>query len=235
MCRVSGVRLSMSSRARPSMSGRPMSSMMASGENRRASEATAPPSPVTTPLNPTSRTRASRMSAKRLSSSTISTTESLLSIASRSSATGSGAGAASAMLVEATKRGIGVALEPLAAFHPQLAAEQTRDLAADRQAQARTAVLAAGGAVGLLEGLEDDPLLVLGDADAAVLDLEGQHLAGAVEVVVAAAPAVGDALDLQLHMALLGELEVVGEKVLDDLLQALVVGVHRPRQVRAEL
>jgi hypothetical protein len=41
-----------------------------------------------------------------------------------------------------------------------LAAQQLGQLAADRQAQAGAAVLAAGGAVGLLEGLEDDLLLV---------------------------------------------------------------------------
>jgi hypothetical protein len=71
----------------------------------------------------------------------------------------------------------------------QLAAQQAGDLAADRQAQARAAVLAAGGAVGLLEGLEDDPLLVLGNADAGVGDREGQHLARLVQVVVAQRPA----------------------------------------------
>ena len=49
-----------------------------------------------------------------------------------------------------------------------LAAEKPRDLAADREAEAGAAVLAARGAVGLLEGLEDDALLVLGDADAGV-------------------------------------------------------------------
>ena len=49
-----------------------------------------------------------------------------------------------------------------------LAAEQPGDLAADRQAQARAAVLAAGAAVGLLERLEDDLLLVRRDADAGV-------------------------------------------------------------------
>ena len=38
----------------------------------------------------------------------------------------------------------------------QLAAEQAGDLAADRQAQAGAAVLAAGAALGLLERLEDD-------------------------------------------------------------------------------
>src|ERR1700740_300798 len=61
----------------------------------------------------------------------------------------------------------------------ELAAEQRRDLAADRQAQARAAVHAAGGTVGLLEGVEDDALLVGRDADAGVADLEGDRLVAA--------------------------------------------------------
>src|SRR5262245_19716543 len=46
------------------------------------------------------------------------------------------------------------------------AAEQPRDLAADREAETRAAVFAAGRSVGLLEGLEDDPLLFDRNADA---------------------------------------------------------------------
>ena len=48
-----------------------------------------------------------------------------------------------------------------------------RELAADREAEAGAAVLAAGAGVGLLEGLEDDLLLLRRDADAGVGDLEG--------------------------------------------------------------
>ena len=57
---------------------------------------------------------------------------------------------------------------PGRAREPDLAAEQAGDLAADRQAEARAAVLPARAAVGLLEGLEDDLLLVSGNADAGV-------------------------------------------------------------------
>ena len=56
-----------------------------------------------------------------------------------------------------------------------LAAEQVGQLAADREAEAGAAVLAAGAGVGLLEGLEDDLLLLERDADAGVGDLEGDH------------------------------------------------------------
>ena len=48
-----------------------------------------------------------------------------------------------------------------------------RDFAADRQAQARATVLAAGRAIGLLECLEDNLLLFGGDADAGIADGEG--------------------------------------------------------------
>ena len=59
---------------------------------------------------------------------------------------------------------------PLArrADQADLAAQQPGDLAADRQAQPRAAVLPARAAVGLLERLEDDLLLVRRDADARV-------------------------------------------------------------------
>ena len=62
------------------------------------------------------------------------------------------------------------------AGEPDLAAEQHGQFAADGQAQAGAAVLARGAGVGLLEGLEDQPLLLRRDADAGVLDREGDDL-----------------------------------------------------------
>ena len=62
---------------------------------------------------------------------------------------------------------------------PDLAAEQRRQLAADGQAEAGAAVLAARAGVGLLEGLEDEPLLLRRDADAGVGDLDRDDRAGA--------------------------------------------------------
>ena len=58
------------------------------------------------------------------------------------------------------------------------AAEQIRKLAADREAEAGAAVFAAGAGIGLLEGLEDDALLLERNADAGVGDLE-RHDGGA--------------------------------------------------------
>ena len=68
---------------------------------------------------------------------------------------------------------------PMDAREPDFAAEQDGELAADGQPEARAAVLARGAGVGLLEGLEDEPLLFRRDADAGVLDREGDDLRGA--------------------------------------------------------
>ena len=71
------------------------------------------------------------------------------------------------------------------AREPDLAAEQPRDFAADRQAEAGAAVLAAGRAVGLLERFEDDLVLVRRDADAGVFDLERDDVGRAIEAGMA--------------------------------------------------
>ena len=70
-----------------------------------------------------------------------------------------------------------------------LAAEQVRQLAADREAKAGAAVFAAGAGVGLLERLEDDLLLLRRDADAGVGDLEGHHRRRLLEHRMLGAPA----------------------------------------------
>ena len=53
------------------------------------------------------------------------------------------------------------------------AAQQHRQLAADGQAQAGAAVFARRAGIGLLERLEDQSLFLRGDADACILDGEG--------------------------------------------------------------
>ena len=65
------------------------------------------------------------------------------------------------------------------ALDVDLAAEQPRDLAADREAEAGAAVAPARRSVGLLERLEDQAQLVPRDADAGVLDGEPDHRLGA--------------------------------------------------------
>ena len=73
----------------------------------------------------------------------------------------------------------------------------------------------------MLEGLEDQALLVLRDADAGVGDGEPDDLGGR-------------AIDPQVHPAALGELHRIREQIAEDLPQAHVVGVERRRQIRVE-
>ena len=103
------------------------------------------------------------------------------------------------------------------------AAEQHRQLAADGEAQAGAAVFARGAGVGLLEGFEDEPLLLRRDADAGVLDGEGDDLLGLAEHRMIGAPALRGQADAHLDVAVGGELDGVGQQVLEDLLQALRV------------
>src|SRR5262249_39324156 len=90
---------------------------------------------------------------------------------------------------------------------------------ADGEAQAGAAVAAARAAVLLLEGLEDDGLLLRLDADAGVLDGESDHRARAVEREVVRAPARVGRADPERDRAALGELEGVRQQVAQDLLE----------------
>src|ERR687894_629001 len=76
---------------------------------------------------------------------------------------------------DGTPRGIEGELASLArgALHVERAAEQAGDLTRYREAEPSAAVLAARAALPLLEGLEDQPQLVLRDADSGVPDREG--------------------------------------------------------------
>src|SRR5207253_1637187 len=78
--------------------------------------------------------------------------------------------------------------DPGGAAQLDLAAEQVRQLAADRETKPGAAVTAAGAGVGLLEGLEDDPLLFRQDADAGIRHLEGDDRRGIVEDGMVGAP-----------------------------------------------
>jgi hypothetical protein len=80
------------------------------------------------------------------------------------------------------------------ALDAQVATEEARDLATDREAEPGAAVLAARRAVGLLECLEDQALLVLRDADAGVGHREREDVgSGAVD------PEVDPAALRELH------------------------------------
>ena len=118
---------------------------------------------------------------------------------------------------------------------PDLAAEQPRQLAADRQAEAGAAVLAAGRAVGLLERLEDDLLLVGGMPMPVSVTANASTSAARFRSSLSVLQPPCDRLDGQRHLAVVRELERVGEQVLDDLLQPLGVGEHRLGQPRVEV
>ncbi len=118
-------------------------------------------------------------------------------------------------------QGEGAALARLAG-HADIAAEQGGQVAGDRQAEAGAAIAAVGGAVGLAEGFEDALLLVRGNPDARVTHGKGNALARRAGY-------------RQAHVALLGELDRVGQQILEDLLQALAVGKQHRRRIRLHL
>jgi hypothetical protein len=116
-----------------------------------------------------------------------------------------------------------------------LAAEQCRQLAADGEAEPGATVLARRAGIGLLERLEDQALLLRRHTDAGVLDGERHHRGGVAQHRVIHRPAVGGQADAQFHVTLRRELHGVREQVLQDLLQALRVGVDRARQIERRL
>ena len=197
MWRVAGWRLRWSSTSHPSRTGRRMSRIIASGLYSCASARPSSPRTATIPLNPRSRAISSSVLAKLSSSSTISTTRSPSPISARSSATlgscdrssaGSNSGAPFAAGAISTRSGSSgaatcggasagrksVNVEPFAGrrLDADLAAEQPRDLAGDREAEPGAAVAARRRPVRLLERLEDQLQLVVRDPDAGVRHLE---------------------------------------------------------------
>src|ERR1700750_1335373 len=81
------------------------------------------------------------------------------------------------------------------ALQLDLAAKQSHDLAADREAQARTAVLTAGRAIRLRGCLTDQLLLVDGDTDTGIDHFERDHACGGVKLLMALRPAKGGRRD----------------------------------------
>src|ERR1700757_953737 len=95
------------------------------------------------------------------------------------------------------------------ALQLDFAAEQVCELAADGEAKSRASVFAAGTGVGLLEGLEDDLLLLLRNANAGVRNFKGDDGCSLAEDRVVPAPSGVGVVDGQPHTALLGEFEGV--------------------------
>ena len=111
------------------------------------------------------------------------------------------------------------------AAQADFAAHQLRQPAGDTQTQAGAAEAAAGGAVGLDEGLEQQRLLVGGDADAGVPDLETQQDTACFE------PLGGH---VHHHLAARGELDGVAHQIAQDLPQADRVALQQVRRVRRD-
>src|SRR5690606_3446694 len=95
------------------------------------------------------------------------------------------------------------------ALERELAAEQVRQFAADRETEARTAIFAAGAGVRLLECFEDDLLLLGGDADTGVCDFERHYHRRFVEDLVLRVPSADRGCHVEPHTAVLRELEGV--------------------------
>src|SRR5690606_32552104 len=108
---------------------------------------------------------------------------------------------------------------------------QAGDLATDREPEARSPVSARRPAVDLLERFEDDALLVLRDADARVLDREGN----AAPAACAHPPdrLVGEA-NGELHLTAARERDGVRHQVPEHLPEAHVVGANAIRNPRLE-
>ncbi|NYH16697.1 hypothetical protein GGD41_003925 [Paraburkholderia bryophila] len=97
------------------------------------------------------------------------------------------------------------------AGHGDPAAQQTREFTRDRQPKTATAVLSAGGTVGLLERFEDHLQLVRRNANAGIAHVDTQQV-------------VRRRRDRQRHFAPLGELHRVRQQIAQNLRDALTVG-----------
>ena len=93
---------------------------------------------------------------------------------------------------------------PLLALDTNAPPETLSQFTADGQAQAGAAEAAPGGAIGLLKGLEDKGMLVRRDTDT--------RIGHAQQQITLAPPVEGDS-----GAALLGKLDGVGEKILENL------------------
>src|ERR1700679_4014288 len=117
---------------------------------------------------------------------------------------------------------------------PQLnfAAKQARQLTADGQPQAGTAILSTGACVRLLASFEDNPLLLGRNSDAGIRYLEGDDRSRSSENLVGRSPATCDRRDRESYAALFGKFEGVRKQILQYLLQAFRVSHQTARELR---
>src|SRR5690348_11680838 len=121
------------------------------------------------------------------------------------------------------------------AFKLNFATEEAGKFAADGKAETCAAVLARSACIGLLEGFEDDALLLLRNADAGIGDFERDHGADGAENRMIWRPTACNTLDGKAHLALLSEFESVRQEILKHLLQTLRVRDESARQTRVGL
>src|ERR1700730_18110047 len=112
-----------------------------------------------------------------------------------------------------------------------LATQQAGQFATDRQPQAGSTVFPAGASVCLLKCLEDDSLFLGRNADTRVGNFEGYNRRSTSKDWMPLAPSAARKRYEQLHAAVLGELERIGQQVLEYLLQAFRVRNQATRKV----
>src|SRR5262249_23752506 len=113
---------------------------------------------------------------------------------------------------------------------PDLASQQSGDLAADGQSQAGAAVFAARAAVSLLESLENDGLFFLGNAHARIVHRKREYGRRRIQAIIIGTPSAVRSGYAQVNASLMRELEGIGKQVFDDLLQARAIGRQRARE-----
>src|SRR5579862_4556702 len=121
------------------------------------------------------------------------------------------------------------------AVEANLAAQELCQFAADRQAEAGPAILARRAGISLLEGFKDDLLFFRWYADARIRHREGDDGGRLAQHRVLRRPAAERRADVQVHAAVLGELERIGQQILQDLEEALRIGDDLPAQTRVEV
>src|SRR5206468_6584661 len=105
------------------------------------------------------------------------------------------------------------------ALQANLASEQPRNLAADRQPQSGAAKSPTRRTVGLLERLEDQALFVLGDSNSSVRNSERNDLGRRFQIRILESSALVRFANRELDVSLIGELEGIRQEILEHLLQ----------------
>src|SRR5213593_2253191 len=107
--------------------------------------------------------------------------------------------------------------------HSNFSGQEARQLAADGKTQSGAAVFPGRATFGLLECFEDDALLFPGDADTRIRHRECKDSIRPVQGQIAAVPTCVCPAYVQADLTLFRELECIGQKILENLLQSLFI------------